>query len=199
MRSVSLVLLMIVVVLGGMGVWLQGPLPLDIEATRQLQRLIDPRSAWIEWLSLTAGWPMIVASTLLAGLFAASLARLPGAAALIIGVGIAMATERLARLALYVPRPSADIVEVASASASSGLPSTFAIFHGAACGGLILLTWGTRGREAMAVRLGAAVLLLAGCIGRVAAGGHWTSQVLASAALGALAAILAARLVGVRR
>jgi len=51
----------------------------------------------------------------------------------------------------------------------------------------------------MAVRLGAAVLLLAGCIGRVAAGAHWTSQVLASAALGALAAILAARLVGVRR
>lgn len=198
MRNISLALIAIVLVLGGAGVWLNGPLPLDIEATRLLQQGINARAAWIEWLSETAGWPLIVVSTLVAGLFAASLARLPGALAVIIGVGIAMAAERLLRLAIFVPRPSSEMVEVAKASASSGLPSTFAIFYGAACGGLILLTHRMRGREAMAVRIAAWALLIIGCAGRVAAGAHWTSQVLASAALGGLAAILAARLMKMR-
>lgn len=198
MRTFSLILIAIMLALGGVGVWLQGPLPLDIEATRLLQSGIDARASWIDWLSQTAGWPLIVVSTLVAGLFAASLARLPGAAALIIGVGIAMASERLLRLAIYVPRPSPELVEVAKQSASSGLPSTFAMFYGAACGGLIVLTHGKRGSEAMAVRIAAWALLIIGCTGRVAAGGHWTSQVLASAALGGLAAILAARLMKVR-
>ena len=198
MRSFSLILIAVMLVLGGGGVWLNGPLPIDVEATRLLQQGIDARAPWIGWLSETAGWPWIIVSTLVAGLFAASLARLPGAAAVIIGVGIAMASERLMRLAIFVPRPSPELVEVAKASASSGLPSTFAIFYGAACGGLIMLTHGKRGAEAMAVRFAAWALLIVGCAGRVAAGGHWTSQVLASAALGGLAAILAARLMKVR-
>ena len=198
MRIFSLALLALVLGLGGANWALQGPLPLDIEATRLLQGVIDARASWIDGLSQTAGWPLIVASTLVAGLFAASLARLAGAAALIGGVVIAMASERLLRLAIHVPRPSADIVEVAKASASSGLPSTFAIFYGAACGGLILLARRKRGREALAVQFVAWALLIIGCVGRVAAGGHWTSQVIASAALGALAAILATRIAGLQ-
>ncbi|WP_017672240.1 phosphatase PAP2 family protein [Blastomonas sp. AAP53] len=199
MRVLSLALLAVVLVVGTGSLWTQGPLPLDVAITRQLQGVIDPHAPWIEWLSATAGWPWIVVSTLVAGLFVASLTRLPGAAALILGVGIAMASERLARLAIFVPRPSDDLVAVARASASSGLPSTFAIFYGAVCAGLILAAHRQNGSEAMAVRWAAAALLLLGCVGRVAAGGHWTSQVVVSAALGALAAILAFRLAGVRR
>ncbi|MDM7957889.1 phosphatase PAP2 family protein [Blastomonas sp.] len=198
MRIFSLVLLVLVLGLGGANWVLQGPLPLDFEITRLLQTVVDARSVWIDGLSQTAGWPLIVVSTLVAGLFAASLARLPGAAALIGGVILAMASERLLRLAIDVPRPSAELVEVAKASASSGLPSTFAIFYGAACGGLILLARRKRGREAMSVQVVAWALLVIGCAGRVAAGAHWTSQVVASAALGALAAILAARLAGLQ-
>lgn len=199
MRTISLALLAIVIALGGSSLWLQGPLPLDLEMTRGLQRLIDARSPWIEWLSMTAGWPGIIATTLVAAVFAASLARLPGAVALILGTGVAMASERLLRMLIYAPRPSDATVEVAKISASSGLPSTFALFYGALCGSLILLGGGKNGREGTAVRWAAGALLLVGCAGRVAAGGHWTSQVLASAALGGLAAILALRLAGVRR
>jgi membrane-associated phospholipid phosphatase len=196
MRMFSLVLLALVLVLGGANWGLQGPLPLDIEISRLLQSGIDARASWIDGLSQTAGWPLLVVSTLVAGLFAASLARLPGAAAVIGGVIIAMASERLLRLMIHAPRPSAELVEVAKASASSGLPSTFAIFYGAVCGGLILLTHRKRGTEALAVRAGAWALLVVGCAARVAAGGHWTSQVVASAALGALAAILAVQVAG---
>jgi len=196
MRIFSLVLLVLVLGLGGANWGLQSPLPLDIEITRLLQDGIDARASWIDWLSQTAGWPLIIVSTLVAGLFAASLGRLPGAAALIGGVIIAMASERLLRLAMYAPRPSEELVEVAKASASSGLPSTFAIFYGAVCGGLILLAHRKRGTEALAVRIVAWALLAIGCIGRVAAGGHWTSQVMASAALGGLAAIVATRIAG---
>lgn len=198
MRIFSLVLFALVLGLGAANWALQGPLPLDIELTRLLQTVIDARAIWIDALSQTAGWPLIVVSTLAAGLFAASLARLPGAAALIGGVVIAMASERLLRLAIHAPRPSADIVEVAKASASSGLPSTFAIFYGAACGGLILLAQRKRGREAQAVQVVAWALLVIGCAGRIAAGGHWASQVIASAALGGLAAILAVQLAGLQ-
>lgn len=198
MRSFSLFLLALVLGLGSANWGLQGPLPFDVPVTRLLQQFIDAQADWIAWLSQTAGWPLIVVSTLVAALFAASLARLAGAAALIGGVIVAMASERLLRLMIHAPRPSADMVEVAKASASSGLPSTFAMFYGAACGGLILLAHRKSGREAMAVRVGAWALLVIGCAGRVAAGGHWTSQVIASVGLGALAAILAVQLAGLQ-
>lgn len=87
------------------------------------------------------------------------------------------------------PRPDPALVDVAKASASSGLPSTFAIFYGAAAAALVLASAGRRGWEAQIVRWTAVALLVAGCVGRVAAGGHWTSQVVASAALGAFASL----------
>jgi membrane-associated phospholipid phosphatase len=59
---------------------------------------------------------------------------------------------------------------------------------------LVLVAVNRRGSEAQVVRWGAIALLIAGCAGRVAAGGHWPSQVIASAALGALASFVSMRL-----
>ena len=185
--------------LGCWSVWQQGPLPLDLAITRQLQAIIPAQSAWIEWLSSTAGWPLIVVSALVVAVFAASLAGLRGAAGALIGIALAMAAERGLRMLIFVPRPDPALVQVAKASASSGLPSTFAIFYGAGAAALVLASAGKRGPEAQVVRWGAVALLVAGCVGRVVAGGHWTSQVIASAAVGALASLAAMHLFRVVR
>jgi membrane-associated phospholipid phosphatase len=199
MRKSTVALVILSLVLGGWSYWQQGPLPLDLAITRHLQTLIAAQSLWIEWLSSSAGWPMIVVSALVVAVFAASLAGLRGAAGALAGIGLAMAAERGLRMLIFVPRPDPALVDVAKASASSGLPSTFAIFYGAAAAALVLTSLGKRGREAQIVRWGAVVLLVAGCVGRVAAGGHWTSQVVASAALGALASLAAMHLFKVVR
>lgn len=191
MRHSAAILAIVCLVLGGWSFAAQGPLPLDLAITRHLQALIPARSIWIEWLSSTAGWPLIVVSALVVAVFAASLAGLRGAAGALIGIGLAVAAERGLRMLIFVPRPDPALVDVAKASASSGLPSTFAIFYGAAAAALVLTSAGKRGAEAQIVRWTAAALLVAGCVGRVAAGGHWTSQVVASAALGALASLAA--------
>lgn len=191
MRHSAAILAIFCLVLGGWSFAAQGPLPLDLAITRHLQALIPARSIWIEWLSSTAGWPLIVVSALVVAVFAASLAGLRGAAGALIGIGLAVAAERGLRMLIFVPRPDPALVDVAKASASSGLPSTFAIFYGAAAAALVLTSAGKRGPEAQIVRWTAVVLLMAGCVGRVAAGGHWTSQVVASAALGALASLAA--------
>lgn len=199
MRPSVIALVILGLVLGGWSFVVQGPLPLDLAITRQLQALIPAQSAWIEWLSSTAGWPLIVVSGLVTAVFAASLAGLRGAAGALIGIVLAMAAERGLRMLIFVPRPDPALVDGAKASASSGLPSTFAIFYGAAAAALVLASSGKRGPEAQIVRWGAVALLVAGCVGRVAAGGHWTSQVIASAALGALASFAAMYLVRVVR
>jgi len=199
MRSSAIALAILGLALGGWSVWQQGPLPLDFAITRQLQAIIPAQSAWIEWLSSTAGWPVIVVSALVVAVFAASLAGLRGAAGALVGIALAMAAERGLRMLIFVPRPDPALVQVAKASTSSGLPSTFAIFYGAAAAALVLASAGKRGPEAQVVRWGAVALLIAGCVGRVAAGGHWTSQVIASAALGALASLAAMHLFRVVR
>lgn len=191
MRAIAIFLVSLCLVVGGWSLWQQGPLPLDLAITRQLQALIPAQSVWIEWLSSTAGWPLIVVSALVVAVFAASLAGLRGAAAALTGIGLAMAAERGLRMLIFVPRPDPALVDVAKASASAGLPSTFAIFYGAAAAALVLASAGRRGPEAQIVRWTAIALLVAGCVGRVAAGGHWTSQVVASAALGSLASLFA--------
>lgn len=191
MRKYAIALAILGLVLVGWSSWQQGPLPLDLAITRNLQGLIPAHSVWIEWLSSTAGWPLIVISALVVAVFAASLAGLRGAAAALTGIGLAMAAERGLRMLIFVPRPDTALVDVAKASASSGLPSTFAIFYGAAAAALVLASAGRRGPEAQIVRWTSVVLMAAGCIGRVAAGGHWASQVVASAALGALASLAA--------
>lgn len=199
MRVLIPVLSIVALAVGGASAWAQGPLPFDLELTRALQQVIPAQSPWIDWLSQTAGWPGIIATALVAAVFAASLAGLRGAVAALIGMALAMAAERALRLVVSVPRPSPEIVDVAKVSASSGLPSTFAIFYGAACGALMLLAWARRGREAVAVRWCAIALLVIGCTGRIAAGGHWTSQVIASVALGWLASAVAVQIMKVRR
>lgn len=194
MRLAAVLILLIAAVMGGASIWQQGPLPLDLIVTRALQAVIPAQSAWIEWLSSTAGWPLIVVSALVVAVFAASLGGLRGAGGALAGMGLAMALERGLRMLVYVPRPDPALVEVAKSNASSGLPSTFAIFHGAAMAALVLVAVNRRGSEAQVVRWGAIALLIAGCAGRVAAGGHWPSQVIASAALGALASFVSMRL-----
>jgi membrane-associated phospholipid phosphatase len=199
MRHLLPILIMVPLILGGWSIWEQGPLPLDVAATRALQTLVPARSPWIEWLSSTAGWPLIFVTALVVAIFAASLGGLRGAAGALVGMALAMGMEQGLRMLVFVPRPPPALVDVAHESGSSGLPSTFALFYGAAMTALVLVAVNKRGAEPQMMRVAAIILLTAGCVGRVAAGGHWTSQIVASACLGALASLATMHLFKVRR
>lgn len=103
--------------------------------------------------------------------------------------GLAWLIDKGLRAVIFAPRPSADLVAVASASSSSGLPSTFGLVYGSIFGVVVFAA--ATGRSANGLRALALALIFAGVAARVVLGGHWTSQMLASVLLGLLAAAAA--------
>lgn len=189
-------LAVIAVLLGGASFWAQGPLPGDVAVTRALQSALSPAPAWADWLTATAKAPILWGTITLAALLAWAVAGVRGAVSVPIAYALAFAADKSLRAALFVPRPDPALVAVAEPAASSGLPSTFGLVYGAVFGAALLAQG--RAGNVLPFRLFAASLLLAGGVARIVLAGHWTSQMLASTALGlslAMAALaLAARL-----
>lgn len=161
---------------------LQGPLPGDVLLTTWLQTMLGSRSEWAIWLSNTAKMPAALGVLALAcGMAWAQHGRaallLPAVAYLgAQGVNLGL------RALIFVPRPDATLVEVATASADSGLPSTFALVYAAVFG--VMLANVERHKPArLALAALAAGLIVAGCLARIVLGGHWPSQLAASALL----------------
>jgi hypothetical protein len=174
--------------LGAVQAWVAGPLPGDVALTRALQSAFGADAAWAAWLTGAAKAPLLWATLLLAAGLAWWLGR--GRALLVPPLALALvhALDLGLRAILFVPRPSPEVVAVAAASASSGLPSTFALTFGALFGGLLAGLAG-RSRAGLALAALALVAMLVGAAARVVPGGHWPSQVLASLALGAAVAL----------
>ncbi|WP_172439046.1 phosphatase PAP2 family protein [Porphyrobacter sp. TH134] len=107
--------------------------------------------------------------------------------------GLAWLIDKGLRPVIFAPRPSADLVAVASASSSSGLPSTFGLVYGSIFGVVVFVA--ATGRSAIVLRALALALTFAGAAARVVLGGHWTSQMIASVLLGLLVAIAASAVV----
>lgn len=103
--------------------------------------------------------------------------------------GLAWLLDKALRAAIFAPRPSADLVAVASARSSSGLPSTFGLVYGSIFGVVVFAA--ATGRSANGLRALALALIIVGAAARVVLGGHWPSQMLASVLLGLLAAAAA--------
>jgi membrane-associated phospholipid phosphatase len=177
---------LVALIIGGASAVVQGPLPGDVVVTQAGQALLGGGPGWAEWLTDTAKAPLLLGTLVLAGALAWRVTGWRGALAVPLAYGFAFAADKALRAALFVPRPDPAMVAVAAPSASSGLPSTFGLVYGAVFG-VVLLASGPA-RRARLARIIAAVLLVAGITARIVLGGHWGSQMLASTALGILAA-----------
>lgn len=181
-------------VIGAASTVMQGPLPGDVALTRALQAVLGPQALWADWVTDTAKSPLLWATLAAAMALAwwAAPARAQGwRAALTVPLAYALAfvTDKTLRAVLSVPRPDPALVAVAEPSASSGLPSTFGLVYGAVFGATLLRHGGWLARAV------AGALLVIGLCARIVLGGHWPSQILASAAFGLLMAWAAYALV----
>lgn len=190
---VPVLLALLALLIGGASVAMQGPLPGDAAIARALQDLFGPAPGWAFWLTETAKAPLLWATLALASALAWLAAGGRGALAVLVAYGLAFAADKALRAAIFVPRPAEPLVAVAEAASSSGLPSTFGLVYGAMFGVAALAPGRMRGGAAL--RLAAIALLLCGCAARVVLGGHWPSQMLASASLGLALACLAPAIV----
>lgn len=180
--QVTTVLLMAACVLGGAGIVAQGPLPGDVALTTTLQQLFGSRPAWALWLTNSAKLPGVL--IVIAFACACAWARHGRSAVwlpVLCYVGALGASFGL-RALIFVPRPDDTLVQVASASIDSGLPSTFALVY-AGVFGVALVDSAPRTANGLVLGCFAAGLIATGCGARIVLGGHWPSQVAASALL----------------
>ena len=173
--------------------------PLDLEATRAVQRMSRSGTAWTTSLTNTAKAPgiyvLLAATSFLAWrLKGVRAALLPSAAYLLV-----LGLDRVLKPWIARPRPSSDLVQVVGSSAGFGCPSTFGLVYAATVGSVVWLAWRhARGtRRGMVMGLGLA-LLLAGATARVVLGGHWPSDMILSYLLGVLVVTGLARWLGAR-
>lgn len=185
------------VVVGTLQAIVAVPLPGDVALTRALQGAFGAEAGWAAWLTDTAKAPLLWATLAVAMGLAWIGAGWRAVPVPPMALLLAHALDRGLRALVFVPRPSADVVAVVSASASSGLPSTFGLVYGALFGGLLA---GFAARTATPRVLAAFVvaLLLAGMAARVVPGGHWPSQVLASLGVSAAIALAVRRALAAR-
>ena len=173
---------LIALLAGGASLFFLGPVPGDVLATSWLQTNLGTSPEWAHVLTRTAKAPYLW-GTLIVG---SALAVLAGHWRLFIAPLLAYAAiwfvDKGLRSLIYVPKPDAELVAVAGASSASGLPSTFALTYAAIFGAVI---WSVRKPVSGKVfQLICWALILGGCTARIVLGGHWTSQMIASAALG---------------
>ena len=167
----------------------QGPVPGDVAVTQVMQSLFGDAPRWAQWLTDTAKAPMVVATTVVGAGLAWLVVGRRAAFAVPLAFGLSWLIDNGLRAAIFAPRPTAELVAVASTSGSSGLPSTFGLVYGSIFG--VVMFTKASGRLAIGLRALAFALIIAGAAARVLLGGHWTSQMLASVLLGLLAAIVA--------
>ncbi|MBU7573764.1 MAG: hypothetical protein KAF64_10450 [Hydrogenophaga sp.] len=180
------ILALVAAMIGGTSFALQGPLPGDVAVTLAMQAMLGAEPGWAGWLTNTAKapllWGTLTLATLLAGLSAPRPLRWVRALAVPLAYALAFAADKALRAAIFVPRPDPALVHVADPATSSGLPSTFGLVYGAIFGVVLLARGEAKGR------LVAGVLFGVGLAARIVLGGHWPSQMLASATLGLLLA-----------
>lgn len=190
----ALVLGLLVLICGAASLAMQGPVPGDIALTRALQSALGEAPAWASAMTHMAKapwlWASMAAAIVLAGLAGGKLR----AASPLLAYGFAWGVDKILRMLIFVPKPDSALVAVASASSSSGLPSTFGLVFGALFGAAFWMQG--RGVRHQALLALSALFMAVGGAARIVLGGHWLSQMVASFALGILLAGLAVWLIG---
>lgn len=180
----TLLLVAIVLMAGGMGLAAGGPVPGDIAVTYCLQSMLGSEPRWAEILTASAKAPLLGVTILLGAVLAGLAGGWRGSLAVPLAYALVWLCDKTLRVIVFVPKPEPDLVAVASASAASGLPSTFGLVYASVFGVAIWLKGCGRIRDS--VRMAAGGLIIAGSGARIVLGGHWTSQMIASAAAGLL-------------
>jgi len=168
-----------------------GPVPGDVGITRALQSLLGAAPDWAGFMTQTAKAPLLWGTLAIGSGLAALIGGWREAIAVPLAYGLAWLADKALRALLFVHKPDADLVAVASASTASGLPSTFGLVYGSVFGVVFWLQGNTA--AAIPARLAALLLILTGSAARIVLVGHWTSQMIASICVGVLLAALSAR------
>ena len=166
-------------VLGVASILAQGPLPADVAITRALQAAFGDNPPWAFFLTKTAKFPLVWLTLALCVAMAYVRGGWRGAVAPPVVFLVVLLADRILRVLIFVPRPSDEFVTVASISASSGLPSTFALVYGGVFGATLFAS-GRKGAGAAVAGAVSAGLIAAGLCARIVLGGHWASQMLSS-------------------
>lgn len=186
---IAVTLALFALVLGATCLAVRGPLPGDVAVTLALQSAFGASPQWAEWLTDSAKPPLVVATMIFGAGLAWLVADWRGALAVPLAFGFSWLIDKASRALIFAPRPATDVVEVASASSSSGLPSTFGLVFGSVFG-VVLMARAKRWDTAL-LQVVAALLIILGVVARVVLGGHWPSQMLVSILLGLAAAAAA--------
>lgn len=189
MMTPVLVLSGVALVLGGWNLAAQGPVGPDLALTRLFQSVLGAQPGWAETLTASAKAPGLWATLSVGVLLAILRGQLRFGLAVPLAYGLAWLADKGLRALIHSPKPEADLVAVASVSTASGLPSTFGLVYGAVFGAALLAPGGALSLRTPALIAGA--FILSGLTARLVLGGHWASQLVASAALGMVLAALA--------
>ena len=190
----SVILAFAGVVIGMVSLLVQGPLPGDVFLTRTVQAVMGNEPSWAGLLTKTARNPLLWLTLAIGIGMAWGRNGWQGAVAIPVVFICSQIIDKVLRALIYVPRPTPDLVSVASSSTSSGFPSTFALVYGAIFG-VILFAPGRKGLVPAGLAVLSLLLLVAGLSARVALGGHWMSQMMASLLLVLSPAILILRVI----
>jgi membrane-associated phospholipid phosphatase len=162
-------------------------LPGDVSATRLIQSLLPESQHWAKNLSSTAKTPWIfvviavtfVLSWVIAGWRA-------GLLSLASFIGLWLLGQWLGSV-IGQPRPSPELVQVTESLSGSAFPSIFAFNYISTIGFLAVLTAVKgSGKLRWIIMLICIILLVVGCIARVALAAHWPSDVAVSYLIGLL-------------
>lgn len=168
---------------GGACLIVQGPLPGDVAVTRLLQSVLGCTKSWAEFLTESAKLPGLWATLGVAVIVASLNRNWRIACTPVIALIFVQLLDVCLRAMLFAPRPTSDLVIVAVLSKSSGLPSTFGLVYGALFG-ISLCAANKRSSLSIVAATLSMLLILVGSSARIALGGHWTSQIIASILVG---------------
>ncbi len=194
---IAVTLTLCVLALGATCLAVPGPLPGDVAATVALQSAFGASPAWAAWLTDTAKPPLVAVVVIAGAGLAWLMAGWRAALAVPVAGGLGWLIDKALRAVIFAPRPPPDLVAVATASSSSGLPSSFGLVYGSVFGAVLFAP--ASGKMALALQGLAVALIIAGAAARLVLGGHWFSQMLVSTLLGALAAMSAVALLSLAR
>jgi len=169
--------------------------PGDVAVERWVQSFVPQNLNWAEGVSRTAEFPWVllilvlifVFSWIVAGWRAALISIFSFVGMLVLGHWLGPIIAR--------PRPSPELVRVFRSLSGYSFPSLFGLRYAATFGFLAVLTaWKSSGVLRTALLIVCGVLLIVGCVARVALAAHWPSDVIISYYVGLLWAAFLIRL-----
>ncbi len=153
--------------------------PGDLEVTRAIQPAF-PAADWARAVTRAAYVPWVYGVLAVSALAAMRVAGWRAAVAMIVTFFAFMHLEHPIKDLIARPRPSPQLVQMATTQSGYSMPSGWALLFGSTAGLLLALAWtNTRGVARTAYVAGCAFVLIAGLIARVSLGAHWPSDVLA--------------------